>query len=143
MRFEASTHIAADPADVWQVFVNVVDWPRWTPSVTHVEPLDSDPLRVGSRFRIRQPRLPEAVWEVTELIEGESFTWVARGPGLVTTGVHRVQSADGGTLASNAIEQRGPLGPVAGLLWRGLTRRYLEAELAGLKRQCEANPRTV
>ncbi|GGJ87157.1 hypothetical protein GCM10010123_15920 [Pilimelia anulata] len=141
MLFTARTAIAADPAAVWRVYADVAGWPGWTPTVTAVERLDPGPLRVGCRTRVRQPRLPVAVWEVTELVEGESFTWTARGPGLLTVAAHRVGAAPGGgTAVENALEQRGPLGPLAGRLWRGLTQRYLERELAGLRRHCEAPP---
>ena len=36
---------------------------------------------MGSRARIKQPRLPTTVWEVTEVVTGRSFTWIAGGPG--------------------------------------------------------------
>lgn len=86
MRFEATIDIAARVEHVFAVYTDVEHWPDWTRSVTSVERLDPGPLRVGSRARIRQPRLPVAVWEVTDLASGRSFTWMARGPGIVTTG---------------------------------------------------------
>lgn len=111
MRFEASIDIAAPAERVFAVYSDVERWPEWTRSVTSVERLDDGPLRVGSRARVRQPRLPTAVWEVTELVPDRSFTWVARGPGIVTTGSHVVTPLDGdGVKATAALEQAGPLG---------------------------------
>jgi hypothetical protein len=81
-----------------------------------------------------------AVWEVTELVPGERFTWVARGPGIVTTGIHIAHDSDraGVTEVTAALEQDGPLGRVVGLLTRRLTRRYLDIEVHGIKQRCEA-----
>ena len=90
MRFERSIDIDAAPGHVFDVYVDVERWPEWTPTVTSVERLDAGPLKVGSRARIRQPRLPVVVWEVTELVQGRWFTWVARGPGALTVGRHAV-----------------------------------------------------
>jgi uncharacterized membrane protein len=90
MRFEASIDVAAPAQLLFEVYTDVERWPEWTASVTSVERLDQGPLSVGSRARIKQPRLPAAVWEVTEVVAGHSFTWMARGPGIITTGSHVV-----------------------------------------------------
>jgi len=123
---------------VFDTYADVEHWPDWTESVTSVERLDEGPLRVGSRARIRQPRLPVATWQVTELVPGESFTWVARGPGIRTTGTHRVeQLGEGRSRATAILEQAGPVGGLVGLLTKGLTERYLQTEVRGLKARCE------
>ena len=137
MRFEDSAVIAAPPATVWEVYSDVEHWPDWTESVTSVELLDPAPLRVGSRARIRQPRLPVAEWTVTEIDPGRSFTWVARGPGVRSTGTHVVEPHADGARATAILDQGGPLGPVVGFLTRGITRRYLAMEAAGLKARAE------
>ena len=139
MRFEATTDVAAPAERVFDVYADVEHWPDWTASVTSVERLDEGPLRVGSRARIKQPRLPVAVWEVTDLVPGRSFTWMARGPGIVTTGSHVVAPAGRGdrVRVTAALEQGGVLGPLLGLLTKRLTNRYLDIELRGLKAHCE------
>jgi uncharacterized membrane protein len=140
MRFQSSIDVAAPAPLVFDVYADVERWPEWTESITSVERLDDGPLRVGARTRVRQPRLPVAEWEVTELVAGRSFTWVARGPGVRTTGTHAVAPA--GTdpdrcLVTATLDQEGLLGPVVGLATRGLTNRYLAMELQGLKGRCE------
>ncbi len=138
MRFEATQDVAAPADRVFAVYADVEGWPAWTESVTSVELLDPGPLRVGSRARIRQPRLPVAVWQVTELEPGARFSWVARGPGVRTTGIHAVRATGAGSAEVTAtLLQEGLLGPVVGLLTGSLTRRYLDTELRGLKAHCE------
>jgi uncharacterized membrane protein len=139
MRFEASTDVAAPARAVFDTYADVERWPSWTGSVTSVELLDQGPLRVGSRARIRQPRLPVAEWQVTELVPGREFSWVARGPGVRTTGTHRVtENADGTVRVTAILQQAGPLGWLVGILTNRLTRRYLRTEVEGLKAYCES-----
>jgi uncharacterized membrane protein len=139
VRFEASAEVSAPAQLVFDTYVDVERWPSWTSSVTSVELLDRGPLRVGSRARIRQPRLPVTVWQVTALVPGRESSWQASGPGVRTTGTHRVAETAAGTSHVTAIlEQRGPLGLVVGLLTSRLTRRYLRTEVDGLKAYCEA-----
>jgi len=139
MRFKAVVDVAAPAQQVFDVWADVERWPEWTSSVTSVQRLDEGPLRVGSRARVRQPRLPPAVWEVTELVPGETFTWVARGPGIRTTGRHSVAPAAdaAGVTVVAVLEQAGPLSPLVGRLTRGLTERYLQTEARGLRNRCE------
>jgi uncharacterized protein YndB with AHSA1/START domain len=138
MHFEASIQIDAPAGQVFDTWTDVERWPSWTSSVTRVEPVDRGPLKAGFRARVRQPRLPVALWQVTELVPGESFTWEARGRGLVTTASHRVAPVAGGVRATATLDQAGPLGLLVGLVYRRLTRRYLRTELTGLKDYCES-----
>ena len=143
MRFERSVGIAAPPERVFAVYADVSRWPEWTTSVRSVERLDEGPFRVGSRAKVTQPRLPVAVWEVTELVPGRSFTWVARGPGVVTVGFHAVDPlAADHARATARLDQTGLLGPLLGLLTKRLTERYLDLEAEGLKAYCERLPRS-
>jgi len=77
MAFTTSVEIDAPPARVWDILVDVGRWPDWTDSMSHIELLDAPELAQGSRARIRQPRLPAAVWTVTEFEAGRRFTWQA------------------------------------------------------------------
>jgi uncharacterized membrane protein len=139
MRFESSIDIAAPAEHVFSIYRDVERWPEWLQTVTSVERLDEGPLRVGSRTRIRQPRLPVAVWEVSEIVPDRSFIWVARGPGIVTTGSHVVTPLDGDKAKATAsLEQAGLLGPLMGRLTKRLTNEYLETEVRSLKARCEA-----
>jgi len=70
-----SVAIHAPPEWVWQVISDVERWPEWTASVTHVKLQTPGPLALGSRARVKQPKFPAAVWRVTALTPGQSFTW--------------------------------------------------------------------
>lgn len=138
MEQSITVDIAAPPERVWEVLSNVEYWPEWTPTVTSVRLLDDGPLRPGSRAKISQPRLPETEYVVTELTPGRSFTWVAAGPGVLTTARHDAEPLPGGgTRVRLSVSQAGWLGSVMGRLYRGLTDRYLTNEANGLKARCE------
>ena len=137
MIFTSTVEVRRTPDEVFDVYVDVSRWPEWTRSVTSVERLDPGPLRVGSRTRLRQPRLPATVWVVTVLEPGREFTWEATGPGSRTIGRHQVHPADGGCRVVAELEQRGPLAPLVVALTGRLTRRYLEMEGRGIKERCE------
>lgn len=133
MEFAQRVEIDAPTHVVWSVYSDVVRWPEWTASVRSLTYVRGVGLEVGARVRIDQPRLPVTVWEVTEVSEGRSWTWVARSPGATTSGVHEVRALDGGrTEAVNRLVQTGPLGLLVGRLAAGLTRRYLALEADGL-----------
>ena len=130
--------IAIDaPIDVvWSVFTDVERWPTWASSFTSVELIDG-PMRLGAKARIRQPRLPTVVWEVTKWEPGRSWTWTATSPGARTEASHVLTSSGERTIAEQSIIPSGLLGRLAALVWRSLTRRYLDIEAAGLKQRCE------
>jgi uncharacterized membrane protein len=137
--FETSVDIAARLEDVWMVLVDVERWPEWTASVSGVELLDGGSLAVGTRARVRQPRLPATVWEVTDVEPGHAFTWKAVAPGVTTVGDHRlIPEGPASTRAVLGIGRSGPLAPLVDLVFRGLTARYVRMEAEGLKSRCEA-----
>jgi uncharacterized membrane protein len=140
MQVSDSVTIEAPAAEVWAVFTDVERWPEWTASVSDARFVRGDDIAVGAQVRIKQPRLVTAVWEVTAVEPGESWTWVARSPGVRTTASHRIRPLDGGgTLVEQRIEHAGPLAGVVGRLTRGLTRRYLAMEGDGLRSRCESS----
>ena len=135
--FRLDFEIGAPTERVWAVIRDVERWHEWTASITSVELLDGRPLAVGTRVRVLQPKLPVAVWQVTELDEGRSFRWETRGPGVVAAGVHAVAPRGAGSLATLALEHSGLLGPLVARLSRSLTERYVGMEAEGLKERSE------
>ena len=138
--FETTRHIDAPTQSVWEVLFDVARWPEWTPTIDRVERLDDGPFQVGSRARVRQPKLPRAVWEVTEVVDGGNFTWVAKGPGMKTVARHEVVADASGSRVTLSIEQAGPLGAVAGMILGRLTQRYIELEAESLDKRVTREP---
>jgi uncharacterized membrane protein len=131
--------IAAPPERVWAVVVDVEGWPERIPTVDAVERLDAGPLAVGSRTRLKQPRLPTAVWTVTELTDASSFTWESSSPGITITATHAVEPHADGSRLSLALSVSGPLSGIGWLLTRSLSKRYVETEAASIKRAAETS----
>lgn len=139
MRFDDEVTIAAPPDTVWRVYSDVERWPEWTASVRSVRYTEGADLAPGATVQIEQPKLPKAVWQVTDIEPGRSWTWAAKAPGITTVATHTVEPRpDGTTLVRQSIEQRGPLGALFARLYARLTRRYLAMEAAGLKAASEA-----
>lgn len=134
MHTEVTTVIPAPPEVVWAVLSDVARWPEWTASMTSVD-IDG-PLAPGATVNIRQPKLPATTWTVTDVVDGKSFSWRAIAPGSTAVGEHDVISRGDGTCQVRlALDQTGPLGSLFGLLYRRLTRRYVQMEADGLARR--------
>jgi uncharacterized membrane protein len=137
--FCIAVEIGAPPDRVWAVMRDIERWPEWTPTVTSIRRLDGGPLAVGSRALIRQPKLPPAKWQITELDEEErSFTWMTRGPGMRLKAKHWVEDNVGGSRATLSIQFSGLFGPLFARLTRKLNERYLVLEANGLKERSES-----
>jgi hypothetical protein len=137
MRVEHSIQIDAPPDVVWSVTTDVERWPEWTPTVTSVRRVGSEPFGLGSVTRIKQPAQPEAEWVVSAFDEGRTFSWESRRPGLQFVGTHLVSEDGAGTTNLLRVEATGL---IAILMWpvlRLATRRALAAENVGLKRKAE------
>jgi uncharacterized membrane protein len=132
----ASITIDAPLEVVWSVFTDVEQWPSWASSFTSVELIDA-PMRLGAKARIRQPRLPTVVWEVTKWEPRRSWTWTTTSPGARTEASHVLTRVGQRTVADQSITWSGPLGRLAAIVWRSLTRRYLAIEATGLKQRSE------
>ncbi len=88
-----------------------------------------------SRTRIRQPKLLPGVWLVTELVEGRSFTWVTRSPGVRVVATHTVEPVAPGARVTLSLRFSGVLGPLVARVTRRLNERYLTLEAQGLSKR--------
>jgi Polyketide cyclase / dehydrase and lipid transport len=138
-KFSITTDIAAPAARVWQVMSDTDRWHEWTPSVTSVRRIGDAPFAVGSRVVIRQPKFPPALWRLTVIEPGRSFTWISWAPGLRVVARHGVEPTAAGSRAMLSLELQGIFGGLFGRMTRGITERYLAFEASGLKARSE-NP---
>jgi uncharacterized membrane protein len=135
--FSVTVDIRAPSDRVLAVLFDIEHWPEWTSTMTSVRRIDGGPLAVGSRARVRQPKLPPAVWKVTEFDKKSGFTWISRSPGVQVAGGHRVEATGTGCRATVSLQFSGLFGPVLARVLRGLNERYLATEAKGLKERAE------
>jgi hypothetical protein len=67
-------------------------WPRRIDTVETVELLTPSPLTRGSRVRLKQPKLPEGVWDVTAWDVPSYFEWMQKTGGTTSVAGHRVEA---------------------------------------------------
>lgn len=137
MRFQKQFEVKAPPEKVWAVMEEVQRWPEWTESMTSVELVDGATLAPGAKAKIKQPRIPATVWEVTDVSPNQGFAWVSKSPGGRTIADHRIEPSEGGSRVTLSVDMTGPVNAAFGVLFGGLTRRYLEMEAEGLSRRAE------
>ena len=123
------------PADrLWSVMSQVRRWPQWLPTVDAVTPLDpARPDEVGASYTVEQPGLPRAVWTITAIEPGRSFTWESARPGIRSVGTHELRpGADDTTTIVLGIAWSGLLAPLLRLAVGRKARDYVTREAEAL-----------
>ena len=139
MRFEQSVDIDAGQQPVWDVLSDVEAWPQRIDTVDGIEVLTGLPVRIGTRIRLKQPKLPEGVWEVTVWDAPTYFEFRQRSGGVSSIAGHRVEALEEGrSRLILTLEMRGVLVPILGRVYRDLTNRYMTVEAEGIKSAAES-----
>ena len=139
MRFERSIDIEAPQQRVWDVLSDIESWPRRIDTVDEVELLTPAPLTTGSRVRLKQPKLPEGIWDVTVWNTPAYFEWTQKTGGITSVAGHRVEAlGDGRSRLTLTLDMRGLLIPIMMLFYKDLTNRYMSLEAEGMKRAAES-----
>ena len=99
MRFEQSIDIDAPQQRVWDVLTDLEAWPQRIETVDSVELLTPPPIAIGSRVRLKQPKLGEGTWEVTVWDAPSYFEWRQKSSGITTVAGHRVEARGGRAFA--------------------------------------------
>ena len=120
MRFEKSIDIDASQQRVWDVLSDLEAWPRRIDTVDTVELLTRGPVTTGSRARLRQPKLPEGVWDVTVWDAPSYFEWTKKTRGITSVAGHRVEAlGENRARLTLTLDMRGLLIPVVALFYKG------------------------
>ncbi len=139
MRFEKLIDIEAPQQRVWDVLSDLEAWPQRIETVDSVELLTPAPITTGSRARLKQPKLPEGIWDITAWDAPSYFEWTQKTGGTTSVAGHRVEAmGDGRARLTLTLEMRGLLIPIMMLFYRDLTNRYMNLEAEGMKRTAES-----
>ena len=139
MHFEQTIDIDARKQRVWDVLGDLEAWPQRIETVDVVELLTPAPVGEGTRVRLKQPKLPEGIWEVTVWDAPSYFEFRQQSGGVTNVAGHRVEALEEGrSRLTLTLEMRGLLVPVVALFYRGLTNRYMTIEAQGMKRAAES-----
>lgn len=141
--FEIALNIDAPPDRVWDIMIDVERWHEWTRSITSIRKMDAGTMKVGSSARVIQPKLPPAVWKVSQIENGRGFIWESRSPGLRVIGRHWIESSGPGSHIELSVRFEGLFGGIVGAMLGKLNRQYLEWEAQGLKRRSESPVRAI
>ena len=123
---------------VWQVLADVEHWRDWTPTVVEIKSLSNKGLTVGPRYRVVQPKLRPAIYEVTECVPNQSITWVQKLPGGGMIADHRLSNRDGGTEVELSFTSKGTFANLVGKIFSKLISDYVATEAISLKSRCDS-----
>ncbi|OFE15693.1 hypothetical protein BA895_21910 [Humibacillus sp. DSM 29435] len=122
-------HVKAPPERLWEFVGDVSRWDELLPTVssavTKTGPAETG---TGSRFALKQPGIPKMVYEVTEWVPGERFTWVAAFPGVRTVATHTIAATTDGCVLKLGLAWEGPISGVVTRLFKRRTDRYVQLE---------------
>jgi uncharacterized membrane protein len=139
LHFEKSIEIDAPQQRVCDLLSDLEAWPQRIETVDLVELLTPAPITEGSRVRLKQPKLPEGIWDITVWDAPSYFEWTQKTGGITSVAGHRVEAlGDGRARLTLTLDMRGFLIPVMALFYKGLTNRYMHLEAEGMKRAAEA-----
>jgi hypothetical protein len=110
----------------------------WTPTVVEIKSLSNQGLTVGARYRVVQPKLRPAIYEVTECVPNQAFTWVQKLPGGGMIGDHNLSNRDGVTEVELSFTSKGTFANLVGKIFSKLISDYVATEAKSLKSRCDS-----
>jgi hypothetical protein len=134
---EKTALIKSQPEHIFRVLTDLNHWNQWTPSIIGISFVGKDTFAVGTRIKVLQPKLPPAVWTITEISENKLLVWKKKSFALKVTANHIIQDSHDGAIVKLQIIHQGFLANLAYKLSSTLTDKYLTMEITGLKERCE------
>ncbi|MEM8529950.1 MAG: SRPBCC family protein [Chloroflexota bacterium] len=110
-KHEQATH--ASKATIWDIWRDVDNWPEWDIELEYATLLED--FAVGVVGTLKAKNAPESRFEITELTEGESFTFIVRLPLARLEIAHYFVDGEQ-TIFVHDVAFRGPLGWLFGML---------------------------
>jgi hypothetical protein len=136
MNFQHAVNIAAKPADIFKLYANVAEWPKWDPEV--IESSLSGAFAAGAVGSIKPKGGPKSKIELTEVKPNVGFTVRCKLPLCVMTFGHELVAKGATTTATHSVSFTGFLAPLFGRLIGTGIQKTLPATMEGLKRAAEA-----
>lgn len=130
--------IRAPQERVWALTTAIEGWPAIMPTVTSVERLDTGPLAVGSRARLKQPAQRPATWVVTELDAPRRFAWVSRRGWLELAASHDLRAEGDHVVNRLSVAITGAGSSIVGRVIGPAVRRTIRIENERFKAQAES-----
>lgn len=137
MRVTETFVTSVQPNIIWDILADVEHWHEWTPTVIEIKPIGNGRFGVGARYRVVQPKLRPAIYEVTECVPCRRFTWASRFPGGVMIADHLITQNDGSAEVELSFCSSGPVGNIVGKVFFGLIRNYVRTEAQSLSDRCD------
>ena len=134
---EKTLAINARPSDIFNVLTHLEQWNQWTQSISEMSILNEVVPGLGARVKVLQPKLPPAIWTITEIKQDKSFTWEKESVGLKMISEHLILSVANETSVTIRMTYEGFLANLFYKLTHSLTDRYMTMEINGLKKECE------
>jgi uncharacterized membrane protein len=129
--------IAAPVERVWDLTLDVEQWPSLTPTMTSVERLDDGPIRVGSTAKVVQPRQRPTTWTVTRLEPRSLFEWQTKVGPVTMTAVHQLTATNEGCANTLVVKLSGVGSGLLSRLVGSKIRQAIATENAGFKAAAE------
>ena len=135
LTLERSATSQASPEQVWHAWVDVEAW-------SEADHIDSARLEgdfvAGSTIKTKTQGFPASTLTITEVEQPRRWVDESRAPGMRMTFVHDIELRDDGTIITERVLIRGPVGQVVGRAMRRRLEALLEVSVERLARRAEA-----